>query len=245
MRPILLRWRGLTVWSYPALFYLGLVVAVVAGNFAAHGARIDAFRTMVASHVLIVVAIVGARFLYVATHWRRHRPGRRPIWSRSRGGAAMYGALPLMLVVSVPLLAALKLPLGAFWDVAAFSILAGMIVTRLGCLMNGCCAGRPSTAWLAVWLPNDRGVRQRRIPTQVLEAAWAAVLLVAAIAARGRLPFPGALFLGVAAGYGGGRLVLESVREAQVEGRRLTINHAISMAVMVSSLGALAACWSK
>ena len=56
MRPILLRWRGMTLWSYPTFLYVGLVAAVAAGNVAAHAARIDPFRTFVAMHVLIVAA---------------------------------------------------------------------------------------------------------------------------------------------------------------------------------------------
>ncbi len=41
MRPILFQWRGLTVWSYPAMLYIGLVAGVVAGNVAAHAAGIE------------------------------------------------------------------------------------------------------------------------------------------------------------------------------------------------------------
>ena len=44
MRPVLFKWRRLTVWSYPAMVYLGLVAGVVAGNVAANAAGLDAFR---------------------------------------------------------------------------------------------------------------------------------------------------------------------------------------------------------
>ena len=87
----------------------------------------------------------------------------------------MFGALPLILPLSLPLLVFLKLPLGTFWDVAAISILVGMIFTRIGCLLNGCCGGRR--------------VGGRRLPTQPLEAAFAAVLLAGAIAAWGGCRF--------------------------------------------------------
>ncbi len=53
MRRILFRWRGVTVWSYPAMLYVGLVAGVVAGNVAAHVVGIDAFRAYVATLVLI------------------------------------------------------------------------------------------------------------------------------------------------------------------------------------------------
>jgi phosphatidylglycerol:prolipoprotein diacylglycerol transferase len=241
MRPILLRWRGLTIWSYPALLYLGLVAGVAAGNLAAHRAGLDAFRVMVATLILVVPALLGARLLYVAAHWRSYRG--RWLWSRREGGAAMYGGLVAMLAVSLPLLPVLGLPRGAFWDVATFTCLVGMVFTRFGCLLNGCCAGRPTRSWLGLRLPGGRGARERRVPTQLLEAGWAAVLLVAGIVGWRRLPFPGALFLGTAAAYAAGRLALESVRQKDPSGTAFTVNHALSAAVILSSLGILAASW--
>jgi phosphatidylglycerol---prolipoprotein diacylglyceryl transferase len=245
MRRVLFRWRGFTVWSYPAMLYVGMVAGVVAGNLAAHAARIDAFRSMIAIYILIVPALIGARLLFVISNWRFYRRSLRRIWSRREGGAAMYGALPLILVLSVPLLSVLDVPLGAFWDVTAFSILVGMFFTRIGCLLNGCCAGRPSATWLAVSLPNCEGVWERRVPSQCLEAGLALVLLGAAIETWGWLPFPGALFLCVVAAYAGGRLVLESVREVEPGGGRLTMYHVISMAMIVLTLVTLAVRWPK
>ncbi len=245
MRRMLFQWRGLTVWSYPAMLYIGLVAGVVAGNAAAHAAGIDAFRAFAATLVLIVPALIGARLFYVASHWQFYRQNLRRIRDRSDGGYAMYGGLPLALLLSLPLLAALRLPFGAFWDVATFTILVGMIFARVGCLMNGCCAGRPSRTWVSVYLPNHTGVWDRRIPTQCLEAGWAAVLLVSAITVWRWLPFPGALILLVTAGYAAGRLVLESTREPHPGATRFTIHHAISVALIVLSLATLTVCWAS
>ena len=245
MRPMLFQWRGLTVWSYPAMLYIGLVAGVVAGNAAAHAAGMDAFRAFVATLVLIVPALIGARLLHVAAHWQLYRQSLQRIWNRRDGGYAMYGGLPAALLLSVPLLAALQLPFGAFWDVAMLTILVGMIFARIGCLMNGCCAGRPSRSWLSVYLPNHRGVWDTRIPTQCLEAGWAGVLLVSAMTVWRWLPFPGALFLLAAVGYASGRLVLESLREPQPGATRFTIDHAISVVVIMLSLATFTACWPR
>jgi phosphatidylglycerol:prolipoprotein diacylglycerol transferase len=226
------------------MLYVGLVIGVIAGNVAAHRAGIDPFRTWVAMIVLIVPALAGARLLHVATYWSVYRRNLRRIWDREDGGAAMYGGYVLAIVVSMPLLAALGLSFGAFWDVAMFTILVGMIFTRVGCLLNGCCAGRPSSAWAAVRLPDHRGEWRRRIPTQPLEAALAAVLLGAATVVWRWAPFPGALFCLVTAGYAAGRLPLEFAREPE-GGRatRFTIYHALSALLIVLSLAALVASW--
>jgi phosphatidylglycerol:prolipoprotein diacylglycerol transferase len=242
---VLLSFRGLTIRSYPALLYVGLVAAVVAENAAAHVARIDPFRAFVATQILIVAALAGARLLHVGAHWRIYRRARRRIWDRHQGGAAMYGGLLAALALSAPLLAALGVPFGGFWDTAGIAILVGMTFTRVGCLLNGCCAGRPTRTWAGVNLPDSAGVRLRRFPTQLLEAGWAGVLLAAAVAVWRRLPFPGALFLCVAGGYGAGRLVLESLRDRPAGARRLTLHHVLSLAAVASSLATLAAGWPK
>jgi phosphatidylglycerol:prolipoprotein diacylglycerol transferase len=244
MRRKLFEWRGVTIWSYPAMLYLGLVAGVVVGNVAAHAANIDAFRVFVATIVLITAALVGARLLYVVTNWNLYRKNLARIWNRNEGGFAMLGGLPLALLFSVPLLAILQLSFGGFWDVAAFTLLVGMPITRIGCLLNGCCSGRPSRSWIGVNLPNHQGVWARRIPTQCLEAVWAVLLLVAAAATWRWAPFPGALFLAVMAGYATGRLVLESTRD-QTRAGGITAGHVISAVMVVSAMGTLVVMWPR
>ncbi len=204
------------------MLYLGLVGGVMAGDVAAHAAGINAFRAYVALIILSAPALMGARLLHVVLHWQLYRKDLRRIWSRGEGGAAQYGAILFVLPISMPLLAALRLPLGAFWDVATVTILVTMILGRIGCLMHGCCAGRSSESWVSMHLPDHLGVWERRIPTQILEAAWAAVLLMSAMALWRWMPFPGALFLAVTAGYAMGRLLLESLREQAAAARRFT-----------------------
>jgi phosphatidylglycerol---prolipoprotein diacylglyceryl transferase len=244
MRPILFRWRGLTIPSYPAMLYLGLVAGVAAGNLAAHAAGLDALRVYIATCLLIVPALMGARLLHVALHGSLYRANLRRIWNRNDGGAAQYGGL-IAVPLSVPMLAALRLPFGAFWDVATLTILVGMIFGRVGCLLQGCCAGRPSEAWCSVYLPNHAGVWEKRFPTQCFEALWAAALLAAVLSVWHWLPFPGAVFLLVTAGYASGRVVMEFFREQQPGAGSFSVYHGFSVALFLLSLATLTARWPK
>ncbi len=225
------------------MLYLGLMVGVAAGNLAAHAAGVDAFRAYVATLILVVPALSGARLLYVAARWKTYRRNLRRIVNRREGGYVMYGGLFPAVLLSIPLLHVLRLRFGAFWDVSAFTILAGMICTRLGCLLNGCCAGRPSTAWFSLCLPNTQGVWERRVPTQLFEAGWAAVLLVSSAVIWRWMPFDGALFLAVTAGYASGRLVMEFARAGEPDPGRFSIAQAISVIAILSSVSTLAICW--
>ena len=227
------------------MLYTGLVAGVVAGNLSAHAMGIDAFRVFIATLILIIPALVGARLLYVAAHWQHYRKTPRRIWSRREGGSDMYGGLPLTLLLALPALRWLQLGFGAFWDVSIITILTGMIFARIGCLLNGCCAGRPSRASIGLYLPNHLEIWERRLPTQYLEAGWAGALLVCALAIRRSVPFPGALALMMAAGYSSGRLLLESLREPERGGSLFTHNHAISVVIVVFAVATLIRFWPR
>lgn len=242
MRPVLFRWHGWTVHSYPAFLYLGCVCGILVGTAQAKATGLDAFRVWLAIFVLLGIALIGARLLFVATEWRTFRNDLRRIWIRTEGGAAQYGGLITAVPASWPLLGLLGVPFGAFWDVAILTILVGMTFTRVGCLLNGCCAGR-AAARFGLVLPNHLGVWRRRIPTQLLEAGFAAALLLGALAAGPVVPFDGGLFLLVAGSYATGRLVLESARERVGGEGAFTVQHGISLAIMAIAFTGLAALW--
>jgi phosphatidylglycerol---prolipoprotein diacylglyceryl transferase len=225
------------------MLYVGLTFGVVASNAAAHAARLDPLRVYIATTLLIVPALIGARLLFVASEWSYYRRNPRRIWDRTQGGFMMYGAVPAMLLCSVPLLHVLHISLGAFWDVSTFTILVGMIFTRVGCLLNGCCSGRATRGWFGIRLPDTYGVWQRRVPTQVLEAICAAALLVVAAAMWPHRPFPGALFLLIMLSYASARLVLELAREHVNCGRQFRVAYALSVVFVLTSISALALNW--
>jgi prolipoprotein diacylglyceryl transferase len=244
MRRILFSWHGRNVYSYPAMLYLGLVAGVFAGAHVAQLSGMSADRFAVAITILLVPALAGSRLYFVLTRWDvyAHEPAR--IWRRTEGGMAMYGGLILAVPLSVPLLRAMDLPFGVFWDAAIFTALLGMAFTRVGCLLNGCCGGRPSRAWFALHLPDHNGSWQRRIPTQLMETTFAALLFGAALMLRGRAPFPGAIFCSVVAAYAAGRIVLESLRDDETGGRDKTTLQATSVLLLIAALIGLAFIWS-
>ncbi|HEV7881305.1 prolipoprotein diacylglyceryl transferase [Bradyrhizobium sp.] len=243
MRRILISWRGLNIYSYPAMLYVGLLAGVFAGAYVAQSAGLSADRFAIAVTILMIPALAGSRLYFVLTRWDiyRHDPAR--IWRRDEGGMSMYGGFILAVPLSIPLLRSLGLPFGGFWDAAVLTILLGMAFTRIGCFLNGCCGGRPSDAWFALILPDHHGIWQRRIPTQLMEMAFAMMLFGAALALRNVAPFPGAIFCLVLAGYGLGRWYLESLREDETGGRDRTAMQATSVLLVIAALAGLAFVW--
>jgi phosphatidylglycerol:prolipoprotein diacylglycerol transferase len=197
------------------MLYFGLVVGLVAQNYAAHMAGLEALTVFMVTLILLIPALAGARLLFVATNWEMYRHQPKRIWDHSEGGAAMYGGFPFALLVSIPLLYLFSLPFGRFWDVALIPFFIGQIFTKIGCLLNGCCGGRPTQSRFSLYLSDMNGHRKRRFPTQLFEAGWGTMVLLAVIFFWSRFPFDGAAFLLAAAGYGIGRFALEFLREDQ------------------------------
>jgi phosphatidylglycerol:prolipoprotein diacylglycerol transferase len=243
MRRILFSWHGTNIYSYPAMLYAGLLAGVFVGAWAAQRSGMSADRFAIAVTLLLIPALAGSRLYFVLTRWDlyRHEPAR--IWRRTEGGMAMYGGFILAVPLSIPLLRLLGLPFAGFWDAAALTILLGMAFTRIGCFLNGCCGGRPSEAWFALSLPDHHGNWRRRIPTQLMEMAFALLLFGAALVLRDAAPFPGATFCLVVAGYGAGRWVLESLREDEMGGWDKTTMQATSALLVIAALAGLAFVW--
>jgi prolipoprotein diacylglyceryl transferase len=220
MRRILFSWHGFNVRSYPAMLYLGVVAGIFTGAHLARTSGIDPDRFAIVTIILVVPALVGSRLFFVLAHWDAYRPDPRRIWRRSEGGMAMYGGLVAVVPLSIPLLHVTQLPFTAFWDASSVTILVGMMLTRIGCLLNGCCSGRPTNSWFGVNLPDHRGIWLRRIPTQMLELSWAAIILGAALLVWDHGLPSGLIFCLTVIAYAIGRFLMEPLRDCN--GRRDT-----------------------
>jgi prolipoprotein diacylglyceryltransferase len=217
------------------MLYAGTCAGIAAGTMWAAVRGLDPYRVQAAMLLLVIPALAGARLLFVFTNWSHYRRHRQRIWSRSEGGASLYGGLILSFVASIPLLATLRLPVAAFWDAVAVTMAMAMVFTKIGCLMNGCCEGRPSDGAIAMNLPNVSGVWRRRIPTQLLEGAVAAVVLCGAALWGIRGAPDGSFALFAYGTYGAGRFFLEPTRASIDRVGTWNLHQMLSIAVVVVS----------
>jgi len=227
--------------AFAVLLYLGLLAGILIARRAAASSGLDATDVTVAAVLLVAPALLGSRLLFAVLHLDvvRREPSR--ILQPAGTGAALYGALLAALATSVPLLHVLHVPIGAFWDAAAVAMLVALIPGRIGCLLNGCCSGRASDSILAIELADHAGVRRRRLPVQLFEAAWAAVLLVWTGLVWDDRPFDGSVFLLVLAAYAAARLVFEPMRESSDRIGEINVQQAISAVLVLLSIAGLLA----
>lgn len=213
MRPILFVWRGIAIHSYPVAIYASMLTAVLLTVFFAQSDNLDPDRTAASVLILLIPGFIVARLFYVGRNWDhfRHDPSR--ILRRSEGGLSLYGGLFGMLAGSVPVLWALGLPFARFMDALVLGLLGGLVVAKGACFLNGCCFGRPTAHWCSAHLPDQRGDWRRRFPSQPLEMAWAAVVLLLMLALRNAAPPPGIVACAALALHPVGRLFLQHLRD--------------------------------
>ncbi|WP_428342084.1 prolipoprotein diacylglyceryl transferase [Mycobacterium sp.] len=240
MRRILFNVRGMPVWSYPALLYLGLVCGFYVMYAVAPEVGLPRAPAADAMLVLFVPAIIGARIWFVLDHWSIYWHDKRRIWRRSDSGMTLYGGLVLALALSPLVIKAFGLRFAAFWDAATFTILAGMTFTRVGCLLNGCCSGRRTGGRFGLWLPDHQGSWQRRYPVQLFELVGALLLLGAAAALLAVGPPRGTIFAFALLGYVAIRLAIDPLRERPTgggAGRATALAAFVGCSLLAAGLG--------
>ena len=142
---------------------------------------------------VIIAALVGAKGLLFVVDFEHFTSSREEFFSLLRSGGVFYGGLIAASLTCIYQLRKHKLPLWRSGDLFAPGIALGYMVGRLGCLMAGCCYGKPTqVAWAitftdpaaAMNVGTPLGVPLH--PTQLYESLAGLVILV--VAARHRAP---------------------------------------------------------
>ena len=122
---------------------------------------------------LLVGALIGARALYVISYWRESFAGD-PWWQMFNvraGGLVYYGGL--IGASAACILYALRrgMKLWKLADILAPSVALGYVFGRLGCLMNGCCYGRPTLLPWGIEYPFGHATHPNHVhPTQIYDS---------------------------------------------------------------------------
>jgi prolipoprotein diacylglyceryltransferase len=240
VRRVLFSFRGIRVWSYPVLLYVGLLGGFYVNYAIAPAIGMDRERAALATVILFAPALAGARLWFVIDHWTIYRREPRRIWRHAEGGLTLYGGLVLSLVLSPPILAVMRLSFADFWDGATFTMLVGMICARVGCLLNGCCSGRRSDGPLGLALADHMGRLERRHPVALYEMAASLLLLAGSAALLELRSPPGTIFCFGLAGYACVRLGLDRLRVRSPlasASHRLALSAFLGCSLLASAIG--------
>ena len=148
MHPILFEISGWPVYSYGVLLAIAYLAGLQLAVVRARRAGLDAARVMDLGIYLIIAALVGAKLMLVLTDFSYFSSNPAELLSLVRAGGVFYGGLIVSFLTGLWLVRRYKLPIWSAADMYAPGIALGHVIGRLGCLLAGCCYGRPTdVAW--------------------------------------------------------------------------------------------------
>ncbi|MFA0732762.1 MAG: hypothetical protein LKKZDAJK_001114 [Candidatus Fervidibacter sp.] len=215
LHPILCRLGPVPIRSYGVMVAVGVLAGLLwaRGEFRRRKLSDDLLYDVTLA--AIALGVVGARLLYVALNWSVYRtnlPAIVMIWSD--GGLSFHGAV-LGGVMGVGWVChRYRVAFAEVADALAPSLALGHIFGRIGCFLNGCCYGTPTTLPIGVIFHNPAlGIDTLPShPAQLYEAAGLLLLFVSLVRYRRSAPYDGAVFALWLMGYSLLRFFVEFVR---------------------------------
>jgi len=174
MHPTAFNLGSLTVTWYGVMVATAFLVGLYLASRRARHSEIAPQQVADLGPWLILGAIAGARAMYVVMFWHEDFAGK-PIWEIfmiRHGGLVFYGGLFGAVFATWLFILIKKLATWKMADVLAPSIPLGYAIGRIGCLLNGCCYGRPTDVPWAIRFPAElhptQGVPVH--PTQIYDS---------------------------------------------------------------------------
>jgi len=190
VHPVLFHIGSLAVSSYGALLALSFMVGIYLAQARAPRHGIDPQRLFEVYLVIVLAALVGSRVLFVVEHVSQYAAEPSRLLRLRQGGLSMYGGVLFAALGAAVYCKRASVPFANLADACAPSLALGEAITRIGCFLNGCCFGKPSTLPLAMVFPPQSNAGQVFAgvaihPTQ-LYASFAHLAIFAVLLAAGR-----------------------------------------------------------
>ncbi len=167
--PVLCESRGLPIRGYGMMMLLAVLAGLGLAVYRARRVGVDPELIFTLAFWMILPGILGARAVYVCEYWFRdfwpeYKNGLGAlifaIVNVPKGGLVVYGAFFGGVLGLVLFCRRYRVPLLATADLIAPSMLVGLALGRVGCLLNGCCYGGPCDLPWKVSFPWNSPVHQ-------------------------------------------------------------------------------------
>jgi len=207
MHPILFKIGSFPIHAYGLMLATAFLLGIWFSSVRAKRTGLDPNVIADVGFWLILAAIIGARAYYVLLHFDEFSSN---LWSIINpfnggvvgiGGLVMYGGFIGAIIAALIFFKVKKLPFLPYADATAPGIAIGLMLTRIGCFLNGCCFGS-AAAHCGVSFPitSAAGMYQREIhatglyPSQLYESAGGLLIAVIILLAAKKNPFKGFQF---------------------------------------------------
>jgi len=255
MHPTLLRLFGLEFHAYPAMLAIAFLTCTLMTVRDLQRRDPPVYGSPHGGLWAFIGALLGAKVYWIVQYSEPQYLWRAVfLWE---GGLVFYGGLIGGVLGLFAYVRVSKLPPLIVADASAPYLALGEAITRIGCFLNGCCWGRPSSVWWAIPFPRhshpfDQQVADKLIastaseslpvhPTQLyMVFGLLAVFVVLRVVGRSGRPAGRTTMLYVLL-YGILRFTVESFRGDSARSMAgMTVSQGISLGLAVAGAAILA-----
>ncbi|MBN3038646.1 MAG: prolipoprotein diacylglyceryl transferase [Candidatus Omnitrophica bacterium] len=175
MHPILFQIGPLTIYSYGLMVACAFIVGTYLASREAIRQNIPEQKIVDIALILAISGIVGGRLLYVLQNFDFYLKYPLQIIMLHKGGLSFFGGLFFALICMLFFLKLQNLPVLKTVDLFTPYLALGHAIGRIGCLLNGCCYGKQTSHFFALYFPADN---IPRYPVQVYSSLGLVVIFI-------------------------------------------------------------------
>ena len=243
MKPILFHIFGLPIFSYGFCIALGFLFATLAAIEMGKKYEIKKDDLLDLGVWLLISGVVGARLFYVGIHPDYYFKNPLEIFLINKGGLVYYGGLIGSTIAALVFIKKKQLKVWIIGDIAMAVLPIGQMFGRIGCFLNGCCFGIPSTHFCRVTFPMNSFAFEHYQefmpvhPVQLYESFGAGVIFLLLSHFMEKKKFHGQIMSLYCIFYGILRFIVEFYRADSMKfNETFTISQGISVAIITAGL---------
>jgi phosphatidylglycerol:prolipoprotein diacylglycerol transferase len=231
MRPFLYYSPDFSIPSFAFMMMMASLVSTFVAYKMAPRRGLSQVAILDMAIIGTLCAVIGARLFHVfLEEWSYYTEHPTHVFQVWRGGFVAYGGIIGIAVGCYIYLRIRKLDALRYLDhVCLFAGPFIILVCRIGCLMAGCCYGKPSPfdkfEYLLFIAFTNRGSEaghahygEHLWPTQIWEMGYALIIFAICYWVEGRIKFKGQVFLTFVLSYGVFRTAIEFFRGDESRG---------------------------
>lgn len=222
MIPELLHIGPIHLRSFGLMMAVAFLVGTYLAMVEARRRALDEDKIINVVLVALVAAVFGARALYVIEHLQEFRQEWGSVLAMWQGGLTLYGGIVAGAFAGLVAARRMGLPRWMVADALTPSLALGTMFGRVGCFLNGCCYGRPTTLPWGVKFPHDSFAYLEFgdtpvQPSQLYNAALGAVLFAVLWSRRSHFRVPGVMFWTFIVAFALARVPIDMTRSYEAE----------------------------
>jgi len=238
MRSTLFEIFGIPIRSYGLMVVVGFALGLWRAMRVGPKYRVAPERIYDLALVALLSGVVGARLAYVLLNHETETLRDLPaVWN---GGLSFHGGVVFAVAAAAIYARLTRLSFWSCADLLAPSVAIGYAFARIGCFLNGCCYGAPTSLPWGVSFHEHGAVTAPSHPTQIY-ASFASLLIFLILTRLEKLGrAPGFVFIGYLGLYSIYRFLIEFLRKgysAQAWMGGITEAQAASLLILTACLG--------